>query len=66
MWFGYITINGTLVQIFLNKNDAEILESVRALNVALDDFSVSISWNNQQISATTDDILKFLEDFKIK
>ena len=63
MKFGYIKINGSVSQIFLDTPDKVIQERVSEIKNAIlkTGVSVDISWNQLYSEKTIDELIVFLE-----
>lgn len=63
MKFGYIKINGTISQIFINKSDEQIQTTLEVLRRDLKDTSAVCEWDNKWTDKSMDDLIHFLFKF---
>lgn len=62
MKFGYITINGRIATIFLNKPDEEIQRHMQILRESLESKNINaiVDWNNFWSDKSMDDLVEFM------
>lgn len=60
MKIGYIKINGSVSQLFINKEDGEIEAKAEQLRNVLSDTTALVEWNNQWTDKAMYEIIEFL------